>query len=837
VFVHLHSHLNGSISDCILDPAQTLAWAARTGVPAQAVTDHGCLTAVYPLYLAARSFPVRPVFGCEAYFDARQGEAPIDRMDRTHLILLAKNLKGFQNLIRINNESWTRGFRPPRYAVVTWDLLERCREGLICTTACVGGPVGIAVRGGRYERAEEIYRKLYDLFGADFRSEVAGHPIPEQAPINRAVLSYARRFAVRPVLTNDCHYATSGDWFIHNLYIKTADKKPKSFAYTATCFYLKTPAEMRAMDFPAAFSDETLRIAESCTAYEELAQRWARPFSGSRVSLFPIRRVPISPRMALADAARVLRLRDGSIGDLGSSIDSCESLVEGRRRSRGLRSFSARHPLVWQGAAGLEGLPRYVEPDLDHCVDASKEMMKFLPVRRIEGLTVIDVEAPALRQLGARVRQATRAEQRPVAALASYFAGLRHWWNDAFEPAITCFEDSVRKQGPAAACFLLAQCLSRTGRSALAKNVLRSMISVDGGFEPAAVEQARRALSALGEPAGVRDAGTWVAGGADPAGAKKQTVVVDNLPDFSALYLTGALDMESVRRTVEHVERLLESNVGVVAVVADSKADRSPLFLPLLIGLDAFLRKFRGRIYRIGRRRPGGWTDRWFPAHPSFAEVSREIPRDVALKPRASPEPAFHAHRRARTVRHSQLIRSRLRTSVLREPGGRVWRVAVAEITGDAILVAAPETRLVPDRVRVELEIGREAAVSRTPLAVEKSNADGWRISAPESWDLRPFRSGRRKLCRVAARLVSCTPGGAPGVVDAVVTELSFSGCILEGGGAFAENESVAVALGEEEIVLAAWKIRSVKGRSIWAFYDYGPAVRLRMAKAFALTE
>ncbi|MBI4179497.1 PHP domain-containing protein [bacterium] len=859
MFVHLHSHLTGSISDSIITPEESVAWARSAGVPAHAVTDHGSLTAVYPFYLAAQGSGVRPIFGIEAYFDAHEPGDTIPRLARTHLILLAKNIRGFRNLVRLNNEAWEKRFRPPRFAMVNWDMLKRYREGLICTTACVGGPVGVCVMNGQYERAEDIYRKLNDLFGENFYPEVAAHPIPDQPPVNRAVLAYARRSGRPPVLTNDCHYPRSNDWFIHNLYIKTSGKTPKSFSYNATCFYLKPAEEMRRTEFPDAFADETLRIAEVCTADEELRARLEKGFAAPKISraLFLSKQVPITPRMAVMDAGRVMRLPDRVLAEAGGLIGGADSLDEALRRSGRLRAFARKFPLVWNGASGLEGLPRYVEPDFSSCVDADDEMLSLLPVRTVEGLTVIDVDAAILGRLGVPVRPATRAERGPTAAVSDFFEGLRRWWNEDAQAALPFFERSVSARGPVEAYFRLADTLASAGKSKLARNVLASLASTHEKVDPALSDRARRVLAAL---IGANDSGA--AGAVRRRGSKSPAlpVSIDHLPDFSALYLNGRLGPPEVRRAVELVEELLENDVGVVAVRADAPASRSACFAPLLIGLDAFLRRYRGRIYRVGsgggqgcpvptapvseisrteispwRVGGGPLMDRWFPAFGSVGEVAATIPADLSLKSRRAPELAFRAGPAGRTVRHSQLIRARIRHAVLRDPGMRRWRLPVTDISGDGLVVRAPRTKIVPDRVQVDLELGADVARPAESLAVRVLSGNFWRIDPPETWTIRPMRHGRRKRCRTPARMISCTPGGAPGIHEGLITEISLSGCELEGGGKFAEGESAALMM-QDDLVLAVWKLRSRARKSIWAFYDYEPAVRSRLSRKFGLS-
>ncbi len=682
-FVHLHSHLTGSLSDSILDTEEVLEWAARHRAPAHAVTDHGALTALYPFLLQTADAKLKPLLGCEFYFDARldrdnAGPAANPPL-RTHLVLLARDLTGFRNLVRLNNLAWRKNFLPPRYPLVDWSMLERFSRGLICTTACIGGPIATHLRADRCHAAERTFQRLREIFGERLYLEFSGHPLKEQPAVNRALAALGQRTGARCILTNDCHYARPEDWFVHNVYIKTREKIPSRFAYSAACFDLKSPEEMRALGFPERYSAETLALASTCNAAGPLRARIAKglPPGGKDRSLPPMKRVPITPYTAVADVCRVHGIPPELFEPVARKALEAASLPDAARRFKIVRSFSRRHTELWRAALRLEGMTRYVEPDFDHRVEVSAALLSYLPIRRIGRDIVLDLDTKTMRALGVPVRKSRPGERRELAASEHFHNGLRAWWHDDFETAVRCFEKAVAGEAPAEWSIKLADCLAALGKRAAARNVLYDAV------EHLAPDEAVFASALRKRIEGLEESHTKSTGGR--ARAKEFRAEVLPLPDVALLSLKGRMRLEDVPKVTRMVERFLEDDVAALAVETDAAVRNSPLFIPLLTGLHTFYHRIGGVIVRIERRRSEPVTP-WCPRFTSVSEFTKDYyggrREEYPLAPRMD-------HRR--TARLQDLDLEIRTTSCL--PGGaaavREGRLVAAD--GSSVTIRSPK--------------------------------------------------------------------------------------------------------------------------------------------------
>lgn len=207
MFTHLHCHFLGSYSDSALDPERDLAWVKEMGQEAIAITDHGVIDYCYPFYQACRRVGLHPVLGCEVYFvgDARRSIEAKDSY-RTHLILLARNNRGFENLIKLVNRSWLDNNFGETRGLVDWNLLEEFHEGLVALSACFWGSLPQKYITGGMAAAEREFAKYYDIFGGDFYLELGRHGIADEEKANEGLIALSKRFGVTPVVTNDSHY-------------------------------------------------------------------------------------------------------------------------------------------------------------------------------------------------------------------------------------------------------------------------------------------------------------------------------------------------------------------------------------------------------------------------------------------------------------------------------------------------------------------------------------------------------------------------------------------------------------------------------------------------------
>src|SRR6266571_2244335 len=250
------------------------AEAARMGMPALAMTDHGYLFGAVDFYEAGKKHGVKPIIGIEAYLapdsrhrkqKAHAGEEPY-----SHLTLLAETQQGYHNLLRLVSSASIEGyFYKPR---MDRELLDRHHDGIIGTSGCLGGEVSQALLKGDRDKARATLAEFGDLFGAgNYFVEVMDHGLPEDKRVNPELIALARELGLPLLATNDLHYTHKRDHGPHEvlLCIQTAATlaDPKRFKFEAEEFYLKSPAEMRAL-FPADLApgacDNTLAIAERC---------------------------------------------------------------------------------------------------------------------------------------------------------------------------------------------------------------------------------------------------------------------------------------------------------------------------------------------------------------------------------------------------------------------------------------------------------------------------------------------------------------------------------------------------------------------------------------------
>jgi len=216
-FVHLHSHSYFSLMDGLDSPAELLAAAKDLGQSAMAVTDHGTLSAHREFQAAAKAAGIKPILGVEAYI------SPTDRFDKrssvkarednvslyNHVILLAKDQAGLENIQRLSEIAWTEGFHyKPR---IDKEALEKHSSGLIVLSGCMSGLIAKAVEREKPEEALEWTRWFRDAFGEDFYMEVQAHNPPE---LNAALFGLADDFNIQPVITADCHFARPEDRWV-----------------------------------------------------------------------------------------------------------------------------------------------------------------------------------------------------------------------------------------------------------------------------------------------------------------------------------------------------------------------------------------------------------------------------------------------------------------------------------------------------------------------------------------------------------------------------------------------------------------------------------------------
>jgi len=209
-YAGLHVHTHYSLFDGIATPQEYVDRAIEIGMPAIAITDHGSLSGHREMYRTAIEKGIKPILGVEGYiaqdrFDQRdkaeREDTPLNPI-YNHLIILAKNEKGLENLNKLNEIAWTEGFyKKPR---MDWESLEKYKEGLIITSGCLSGFLAKAIEADDLAAAKEHLEWAKKTFGDDYYIEVMPHNPPE---INKTILALADEFGIKPIVTPDCHHS------------------------------------------------------------------------------------------------------------------------------------------------------------------------------------------------------------------------------------------------------------------------------------------------------------------------------------------------------------------------------------------------------------------------------------------------------------------------------------------------------------------------------------------------------------------------------------------------------------------------------------------------------
>jgi DNA polymerase-3 subunit alpha len=269
-FAHLHVHTEYSLLDGFSNIKKLVKRVKELGMPAVAITDHGTMFGVIEFFNAARAAGVKPVIGLEAYLAPRRMCDRDSRLDRSayHLLLLAENETGYQNLLQIASTAQLEGYyQHPR---IDHDYLAQHATGLICTTGCMSGEVPRTLLDQGLEGARKKLDWYYQVFGSEnFFFELQQHEIPELETVNRGLLELAPRYNGRFIATSDAHYINKEDARYQDilLAIQTGSllSDPKRMRMTDPSYYLRPPAEMESLfgHVPGALS-HTLEIAERC---------------------------------------------------------------------------------------------------------------------------------------------------------------------------------------------------------------------------------------------------------------------------------------------------------------------------------------------------------------------------------------------------------------------------------------------------------------------------------------------------------------------------------------------------------------------------------------------
>ena len=270
-FVHLHVHTHYSLLDGAIRLDDLFKKAREYKMPAVAITDHGNMFGAIDFYQSAYRYGIKPIIGCEVYV------APKSRFEKNssgtrktsyHLVLLARNIQGYKNLMKLTTAGYLDGFYyRPR---VDKEILSKYREGLIGMSACLNGEIPTLLLKGDVDGAKKVAEEYRKIFGDEnFYLEIMENGLPNQQIVNAELIKISRKLSIPLVATNDCHYLDRKDAEAHDVLLcvqtgKTIDDDDRMRLGTDQ-FYFKAPEEMKRyfVYCPEAI-ENTIQIAERC---------------------------------------------------------------------------------------------------------------------------------------------------------------------------------------------------------------------------------------------------------------------------------------------------------------------------------------------------------------------------------------------------------------------------------------------------------------------------------------------------------------------------------------------------------------------------------------------
>lgn len=240
--------------------------AKSLDMPAIALTDHGVMHGVYQFYKEAKKVGIKPILGTEAYLTTFGSNARNNK-DRNpyHLLLLARNKTGYDNLVRLSTYAQLEGFYyKPR---LDHDILKEMSSGVICTSGCLASELPRLILNDKPEEAEQRLKWYLDVFGENYYIELQDHDLPELHKVNKVLIDFAQRYSVPLIATNDTHYVSQADALPHDvmLCVQTGAKfnDADRMRMNNDSYYIKSAEEMRERFNEEALKN-TVRIAEQC---------------------------------------------------------------------------------------------------------------------------------------------------------------------------------------------------------------------------------------------------------------------------------------------------------------------------------------------------------------------------------------------------------------------------------------------------------------------------------------------------------------------------------------------------------------------------------------------
>jgi DNA polymerase-3 subunit alpha len=271
-FVHLHLHTQYSLLDGANQIDPLMQQVKSFGQPAVAMTDHGNMFGAVEFYRKAREHGVKPIIGCEAYMapgSRLEKNSHLAHNDYYHLILLATNLKGYQNLIKLVSKAYLEGFYyKPR---MDKEILQQHHEGLIGLSGCLSGEVAYLIGQKDLAGATKAAGEYREIFGKDnYYLELQANGLEHQRIANDGLLDIHKKLGIPLAGTNDCHYLKKEDSRPHDLMLCLQTGKtindPNRMKFDTDQLYVKSTEQalVEFKEMPTAVSN-TVKIAEACT--------------------------------------------------------------------------------------------------------------------------------------------------------------------------------------------------------------------------------------------------------------------------------------------------------------------------------------------------------------------------------------------------------------------------------------------------------------------------------------------------------------------------------------------------------------------------------------------
>jgi len=240
-YAPLHVHTHYSLFDGIATPQEYVDRAVSVGMTSISITDHGSLSGHREMYRAAKAAGIKPILGVEGYickdrFDHEEKDkTDLLNLNYNHLIILAKNSQGLENLNKLNELAWTEGFfKKPR---MDWEILAKYKDGLVITSGCLSGFLCKAIEADNLAAAKEHIKWAKEKFEDNYYIEVMPH---NPADVNKMLLDLADEFGIKPVITPDCHHADKSQRDIQELKLilnSYSNKTEKEVTFAGTQKY------------------------------------------------------------------------------------------------------------------------------------------------------------------------------------------------------------------------------------------------------------------------------------------------------------------------------------------------------------------------------------------------------------------------------------------------------------------------------------------------------------------------------------------------------------------------------------------------------------------------